>query len=285
MFPSSGRAVTTDDVIWTIERAFENPSGPAWVWGNIGLHGMDQVERVDEQTLILNDIRPSTIVLPLMRDQSMGVIDSVAVAENSPADDPWGLTWLKEGYAGNGRYVVDSWDRGSKMVLKANPTWPGRQPYFDTVELLVVPESSNRVALLANGDVDIALDLSADELELAGGSDGVKVLSIPDRNAMNVMLNLEQPPFATVIFARRCLRHQRRPIVNGVLKGHAVPSQGPMSVNARVFDVFGLADSWIYEYNPDKAREHLAAAGMPDGFEFELVIRQGLRSTMPSPPT
>ena len=90
MFPSSGRAVTTDDVIWTIERAFALPSGPAWVWGNIGLHGMDQVERVDEQTLILHDIRPSTIVLPLMRDQSMGVIDAAAVAANSTDDDPWG---------------------------------------------------------------------------------------------------------------------------------------------------------------------------------------------------
>ena len=277
VFPSSGRAVTTDDVIWTIERAFALPSGPAWVWGNIGLHGMDQVERVDEQTLILHDIRPSTIVLPLMRDQSMGVIDSVAVGENSTDDDPWGATWLSQNFAGNGRYVMDSWERGSKMVLKANPTWPGRQPYFETVELLVVPESSNRLALLQSGDVDIALDMSASELELLGASDGVKVLSIPDRNSMNVMLNLEQPPFDNLDL-RRAVAYaiDYDAIVNGVLKGHAVHSQGPMSVNARVFDLFGLADSWIYEYNPDKAREHLAAAGMPDGFAFELVIRQGV---------
>ncbi len=277
VFPSSGRAVTTDDVIWTIERAFALPSGPAWVWGNIGLHGMDQVERVDDQTLILHDIRPSTIVLPLMRDQSMGVIDSVAVAENSTDDDPWGATWLSQNFAGNGRYVLDSWERGSKMVLTANPTWPGRQPYFNTVELLVVPESSNRLALLQNGDVDIALDMSAEELELAGASDGVRVLSIPDRNTMNVMLNTEQPPFDNADLARAlAYAVDYDAIVNGVLKGHAVHAEGPMSVNARVFDLFGLGDSWVYEYNPDKSHEHLAAAGSPDGFEFELVIRQGV---------
>lgn len=277
VFPSSGNRVTSDDVIYTIERALGTASGPAWVWGNIGVTSLDQVERVDERTVVISGARPSSIVLPLMRDQTMGLLDGDAIRSWATDDDPWSTTWMSQNYAGNGRYVVDSWDRGSRMVLKSNPTWPGRQPYFETVELIVVPESANRLALLQNGEVDIAMDLSAQEMELAEGSEGVDVLAVPDRNAMNILLNTRTAPFDNVDL-RKALAYATDydAIVSGVLRGRAVPSEGPISVNSRFFDLYGLGDSWTYEYDPDKAREHLAAAGMSDGFEFEMIISQGL---------
>ena len=277
VFPSSGNRVTSDDVIYTIERAIGTASGPAWVWGNIGVESLDQITRVDERTVVINDARPSSIVLPLMRDQTMGLLDGAAISSWATDDDPWATTWMSQNYAGNGRYVVDSWDRGSRMVLKSNPTWPGRQPYFETVELIVVPESANRLALLQNGEVDIAMDLSTQEMELAEESAGVDVLGIPDRNAMNVLLNTRTAPFDNVDI-RRALAYATdyNAIVNGVLNGRAVPSEGPISVNSRFFDMYDLGEGWNYEYDPDKAREHLAAAGAPDGFEFEMIVSQNL---------
>ena len=277
-FPTSGNAVTSDDAIYTIERALATgPAGPAWVWGNIGVTSLDQIERVDERTLIVHGARPSTIVLPLMRDQTMGILDSETIKANSTEDDPWGRDWLKQNYAGNGRYVVDSWERGSRMVLKSNPTWPGFQPYFETVELLTVPEAANRLALLQSGDVDIALDLSVQQLASAATSDGVKVLSVPDRNGINVLMNNQAAPFDNVD-VRKAMSYAAdyNAIVNGVLNGQAVPSQGPISVNSRFFDLYDLGDAWLYEYDPDRARELMAAAGHPDGFEFEMIIRQDI---------
>ncbi len=277
-FPTSGNPVTSDDAIYTIERALATgPAGPAWVWGNIGVTSLDQIERVDDRTLIVHGARPSTIVLPLMRDQTMGILDSVTIKANSTDDDPWGRDWLKQNYAGNGRYVVDSWERGSRMVLKRNPTWTGFQPYFETVELLTVPEAANRLALLQSGDVDIALDLSVQQLQTAAGSPGVNVLSVPDRNGINVLMNNQRPPFDNVTL-RKAMSHavDYNAIVNGVLDGQAVPSQGPISVNSRFFDLYDLGDAWLYEHNPDRARELMAEAGYPDGFEFEMVIRQDI---------
>ena len=277
-FPTSGNPVTVDDAIYTINRALATgPAGPAWVWGNIGVTSIDQIERVDDRTLIVHNARPSTIVLPLMRDQTMGIMDSVTIQANSTEDDPWGRDWLKQNYAGNGRYVVDSWERGSRMVLKRNPTWTGFQPYFETVELLTVPEAANRLALLQSGDVDIALDLSVQQLATAAGSDGVKVLSVPDRNGINVLLNNQAPPFDNVTL-RKAMSYavDYNAIVNGVLNGQAVPSQGPISVNSRFFDLYNLEDAWIYEHDPDRARQLMAEAGYPDGFEFEMVIRQNV---------
>lgn len=276
-FPTTGNPATAQDFVWTIERALATEAGPAWVWGNLGVTSMDQVELVDETTVVLNDLRPSAIMEPLLRDQTLGLIDSKEVLSHATADDPWALTWLSQNYAGNGRYLVDNWDTGSRMELVANPEWPGEAPYFTRVELLVVPESSNRLALLQNGDVDIALDLSTQELQQADASERVEVLSISDRQALNVGMNLRQKPFNS-LEVRQALAYAvpYDDIVQGVLQGRAVPSMGPMSVHSRFFDTYDLGGLWPYEYDPERARKLLTDAGYEDGFSFELVTPQGL---------
>ena len=276
-FPTSGNPVTGEDFVWTIERALETEAGPAWVWGNLGLTSMDQVELVNESTVVLSDLRPSAIMEPLLRDQTLGLIDSVEVSSHATDDDPWALAWLSQNYAGNGRYLVDNWDSGARMDLVANPEWPGGEPYFNRIELQVVPESSNRLALLQNGDVDIALDLSTQELQQAAGSDGVDVLSIADRQALNLGMNLRQEPFDS-LEVRQALSYAvpYGDIVDGVLQGRAVPSEGPISVHSRYYDLFDLGDLWPYEHNPERAEQLLAEAGYEDGFSFELITPQGL---------
>jgi peptide/nickel transport system substrate-binding protein len=212
-----------------------------------------------------------------VRDQTLGLIDSVEVSSRATSDDPWALNWLSQNYAGNGRYLIADWDRGSKMTLIANPEWPGTEPYFTRIELLVVPQSSNRLALLQSGDVDIALDLSTQELGTVATSAGTEVLSVPDRQALNLGMNLRNAPFDDVR-VRQALSYAAPydDIVNGVLQGRAVPSQGPISVHSRFFDLYDLGDLWIYETDLDRARSLLAQAGYPNGFSFELIIPQGL---------
>jgi len=276
-FPTSGNPVTAADFMWTLERALATQAGPAWVWGNIGVTDLGQVEQVDQTTIVISGARPSAITEPLMRDQTLGLIDSVEVSSKATADDPWALNWLSQNYAGNGRYIIEDWDRGSKMTLVANPEWPGDEPYFTRIELLVVPQSSNRLALLQSGDVDIALDLSTQELGTVASSDGTQVLSVPDRQALNLGMNLRNAPFDDVR-VRQALAYAApySDIVDGVLQGRAVPSQGPISVHSRFFDLYDLGDLWPYETDLDRARSLLAAAGYANGFSFELIIPQGL---------
>ncbi len=276
-FPGSGNELSADDVLYGIERALETQAGPGWVWNNIGVSSMDQVERLDDDTIQLNDVRPSSITEPLMRDQTLGVLDSEVVQANATDDDPWALEYLSRNFAGNGQYVLESWETGTRMVLVANPDYWGEEPYFTRVELQVVPESANRLALLRDGAVDMALDLSTQELDSLEGADGVQVLSIPDRAALNLGMNLREAPFDDVR-VRQALAYASpyQQIVDGVLAGRGEPSGGPISVNSRFFDLYDLGDLFPYETNPERARELLAEAGYEDGFEFELIIPQGL---------
>ena len=115
-FPTTGNPVTADDFLWTLERAIGTKAGPAWVWGNIGITSMDQVKRVDEWTIELIKTRPSAIQFPLMRDQTLGLLDSKEVKRHATNDDPWALKWMSRNYAGNGAYVLDTWEPGTRIV-------------------------------------------------------------------------------------------------------------------------------------------------------------------------
>ena len=61
--------------------------------------------------------------------------------------------------------MVESYERGSTVVLKANPHYwdkgaDGKPlPYLDGVELNYVPESNSRVLGLRNGDYDVISQL------------------------------------------------------------------------------------------------------------------------------
>ena len=277
-FPTTGNPVTADDFWWTLERALGTKAGPAWVWGNIGIKSMDQVRRVDEWTIELINTRPSAIQFPLMRDQTLGLLDSKEVKSHATSDDPWALKWMSRNYAGNGAYVLDSWEPGTRIVLKSNPTFFADKPYFNRIEFLVIPESSNRLAMLSTGDVDIAFALSAAELSRAEKARGVKVLSIPDRQKLNVGLNVRKGAIFDNLKLRQALAYAvpYDDIVYGVLKDRAAKSAGPMSVNSRFFGLYNLADMPSYYTDLDKAKELLKESGHGSGFSFELITAKGV---------
>ena len=277
-FPTTGNPVTADDFWWTLERALGTKAGPAWVWGNIGIKSMDQVKRVDEWTIELVNTRPSAIQFPLMRDQTLGLLDSKEVKSHASDDDHWALKWMSRNYAGNGAYVLDTWEPGTRIVLKANPSFFADQPYFNRVEFLVIPESSNRLAMLSTGDVDIAFALSAAELSRAEKARGVKVLSIPDRQKLNVGLNVRKGAKFDNVKLRQALAYAvpYDDIVYGVLKDRAAKSAGPMSVNSRFFGLYNLADMPSYYTDLDKAKELLKESGHGSGFSFELITAKGV---------
>ena len=55
--------------------------------------------------------------------------------------------------------MFDSWDKGSQMVLKKNPSyWDEVKPYLDAMTFKVLTDSNARVLQLQGGELDIATD-------------------------------------------------------------------------------------------------------------------------------
>jgi peptide/nickel transport system substrate-binding protein len=268
-FHHTGNPVTADDFIYYFDRGIETKSGYLW---NINNANIEAWEKTGDYQFKLTFSKPSPFFFYLFRDQSQAPVDSVAMKENTAADDPWSTRWKAQNEAGSGEFYVESWTPGVEMVLRGNPDYWAGAPYFDKVVLKIVPASADRVLLLQQGSVDIARDLSPNELDLLRSAAGVKVLSIPTRNQYHMGLNNTIAPFDNKL-VRQALSYAvpYETIVNDVFRGRALASQSPVARQGNGF-VEGL---WPYSTDLEKAKALLAEAGLADGFEFTLDIPSG----------
>jgi peptide/nickel transport system substrate-binding protein len=272
-FPKTGREVTADDFMYWFDRAYGTESGTLW---NVTTANIDHAEKTGDYEVTVYFSAPSPWFFYLFRDQSQAPMDAVEAQAHVESDDPWATRWLAKNDIGSGEFYVESWEAGVEMVLRANPDYWDGKAYFDQVILRIVPSSADRALLLQQGEVDIAVDLSADELDLLRDSPGVKVLSIPTRNQMILGFNVQQEPFDNKL-VRQALSYAvpYEDIINGIFRGNGLVSAGPIPVQGQYHD----SSLWPYSYDLDKAKALLEEAGYPDGFEFTLDIAQGTAVT------
>ena len=185
-FPMTGNPMTADDIIWWYEKGLDTKSGILW---NIETSNISSMIKTGDYDVLVEFSQLLNLFFMLGRDQCWGVVDSVEVMKHATTDDPWGNEWLAKNYAGAGEYIVESWNPGVQMVLKANEDYWAGKPYFDQVILTVIPDSSNRALLLKQGEIDIAFGLSPDQVEAIRGEENVNVMSIPSRTEVVVIMN------------------------------------------------------------------------------------------------
>lgn len=228
--------------------------------------------KIGDYDVLVEFSRPLYLFFYYGRDQCQGIVDSVEVMKHITADDPWGSNWLAKHYAGAGEYIVESWEPGVQMVWKANKDYWAGKPYFDKVILKVIPDSTRRAMLLKQGEVDTAIGLSPDQIDAIRDDENINVMSIPSRTDSLVFLNCSIPPFNNKKI-RQALSYlvPYESILKDIYKGRALQAKSVIPVLGANFN----PGFWPYEFNVDKAKELLAEAGVPNGFEFNLNIKQG----------
>jgi len=268
-FNHTGNPVTADDFIYWFDRGIETKSGYLW---NIKNANIDSWEKLSDSEVKINFSKPSPFFFYLFRDQSQAPVDSKEMKAHATEADPWSTQWKARNEAASGEYYVESDNPGVEMVLRANPDYWAGPAYFDKVVLKVIPASADRVLLLQQGAVDVARDLSPDELDNLRSVAGVKVLSVPTRNQYHLGLNNTIAPFDNKL-VRQALSYAvpYDTIVNDVFRGRALAPQSPVARKGNGFTE-GL---WPYSYDLDKAKALLTEAGYPDGFDFTLDIQSG----------
>lgn len=268
-FNHTGNPVTADDIIYWFDRGIETKSGYLW---NIKNANLEKWEKLSDNQVKITFSKPSPFFFFLFRDQSQAPVDSVEMKKNTAVDDPWSTKWKARNEAASGEFYVESYSPGVEMVLRANPNYWAGPANFDKVVLKVIPSSANRVLLLRDGAIDIALDLSPDELDNLRNVDGVNVLSVATRNQYIVGLNNTIAPFDSQL-VRLALSYavSYEDIVKDIFRGRALESRSPVARRGNGF-TDGL---WPYKYDLEKAKALLAEAGYPDGFQFTLDIQSG----------
>lgn len=271
-FPD-GEPITADDFLFKLERSVGVNAGSAWVFNTAGgITDPKQIKKISDKEFLIRLTAPAPILGPMLRDQDAGVEHTDVVKERMTDQDKWAEKFMARNGAPTGAYVLESWTRGSSLVLKANPNYWGEKPFFETVVLQIIPSPENRVQLLRSGSIDIAEDLSIDAISRLKDAPGVRVISVPSINQDVLGFVLDKPPFDDVRI-RRAIAYAipYEALAQDVLRGEALTPKGVWPQNSIWFE----NAPWPYDYDPERAKQLLAEAGYDDGLSFTVEIREG----------
>lgn len=176
---------------------------------------------------------------------------------------------------GTGPYELESATAGSEIVFNLRDDIEGHwrvEPEFETVVFRVVPEESTRVAMLQTGEADIA-PISFDSIPTVEGA-GLRIVSAeatwsPVVRFGGLIQTAEDRYNPDTPWANREVRQalnyavDKQTIIDELFQGEATVASGDTPVPA-------WQDIEPYPYDPEMARELLAEAGYPDGFDITL---------------
>lgn len=272
-FPS-GNPITAETVKFMFERNFGvDGSGGAFMYSFVGrIPGIDAVEVVDEYTLEVTTDQPNPLLPRIFVLSNSTPVDPELIEANSTEEDPWASEWIKQNTAGAGPYMLESWTPGVEIVLSAHENYWRGAPEIERVEMKIIPSASDRMMLLASETLDVIEKLSAEEIDSVSRIPGLKVVSIPSTNSLELIMNNQQEPFNDVR-VRQAMAYAipYADIIQSVYFERAQRSAGPIPVG---FPDHNPGD-YPYDQDLEQARALLEEAGYADGFTVELAIDSG----------
>jgi len=260
-----GNELTADDVEWSWSKSFDQQRTGNFI---ARVSNVESVEAISDYEVAFNLSAPSSIFLPALTLYVPGIYDSTEVRSHATDEDPWALEWLETNTAGFGAYHLDTLRPDEMAVFVANPNYFRDQPFFDRIIYREVPSAASRATLLLTGDVDWIDRPAVQQVVDFQGDDRVKIEDSPGRAMVAAWMNPNFEPFGDVR-VRQALNYaiDREEIIDSVTRG---TGDVAMSVVPPIVDGYDPS-FFAYDYDPDRARELLAEAGYPDGFETELL--------------
>jgi peptide/nickel transport system substrate-binding protein len=267
---ASGNPVTAMDAAFSLQRVIKLEQTPVFLLSQLGWtkDNVDKlVQATDDSTLQITvdgDFAPS-LVFALLSSVVGSVVD-MKVAMEHQKDGDFGHDWLNTHSAGSGAYVLKAWKPNESVVLDANPNYRGGEAKLKRVVIRHVPEPAAQRLALEKGDIDIARNLTPDQVNGLEGNKDVVVTTIPQALLYYIGLNLKTKELQDVR-VRQALRYlvDYDGMVNSFLKGSMIVHQ---SFWASGF--WASLDDNPYKLDPEKAKALLKEAGYPDGFSLDM---------------
>lgn len=133
---TDGTQLTAADVAFTINGIINGAAAQA------DLSMVSEAVAADDFTVVLNMNRPNNALLYTLA--VVGIVPEHAYDENYGANP-----------IGSGRYMLEQWDQGQQVILRANPDYYGAAPTIERLIVLFMEEDASQAAAQA-GQVDVA---------------------------------------------------------------------------------------------------------------------------------
>jgi peptide/nickel transport system substrate-binding protein len=267
----SGNELTAQDVKWSWERAMGIKGNPSFVF-----EGVVSIEAPDDYTVVVTKEAPDPAFLAKSTYGAFSVLDSETVAAQGGTSGPdadqtdQAEEWLNQNSAGTGPFVLKSWVAETEVVVeKFEDYWRG-PAFFDRVIYRNIPETATQKLTLEAGGIDLAVEISSDQVEALKANPEIKVVEGQGTNMFFLLCNAN-PELTDGIMSDDRVRNAIRYAIDyeGLLA-----LAGGSAITPATIVPFGFLGAWgpdkSYERDLDRARELLAEAGYPDGFDIDM---------------
>ncbi len=250
-----GSAFTSEDVKASIERILNEATGAA---ARANFTSIESVETPDDFTVVLN---LSIADVPLLA--AFTSLNSAIVSSEAAASGEFAAT-----ANGTGPFKLDSWVPDEKTILSANTAWWGDGPFVDGIEIRIIPDETSILAALRAGQIDFALLNDPLVATLLVDDSTVVLNKVPSIAYHVFQLNPSRAPMDKVeVRQAMSCAIDRQEVLDTASLGFGTVT-GPVTAPAFAVPLDQYA---CYTKDVAKAKELLAAAGVPDGFTIKVI--------------
>ena len=260
---SNGTPFNADSVLANFDRMKKGPFESSFYGMNIDTiyPGLVSYEKTDDYTVVLTLSEGQPLLDYTMVNYGSAIFEPSCFAEDGTfAGFP----------IGTGPYKHVEWKRGDSLEFEMfEDYWDEEHmPSIKHMIWKIIPEGSSRTIALEAGEVDYIVDVEAMDVERLEAADGIKLDKIAATNHMWMMVNNEVPGLDNVDVRRamNCAIN-KEDVVQVALNNLGTPSYSMAPDNMP-----GATDENTLPYDPEKAKEYMAASGVdPADVKFSII--------------
>ncbi|MGY4749513.1 ABC transporter substrate-binding protein [Pannonibacter sp. Q-1] len=267
----SGNPLRGEDVLGSWKRVLVLNKAPAFILANLGWtpENIEEMVTVDGSKITVRyagDFSP-LFVLNVLAARVASVVDMETVMSHQENDD-LGNAWLNKNSAGTGPFKLRAYRPSEMLSLEANPDYWGGAPAMKQVVIRHVAEAATQRLLLESGDVDMAKNLTPDQVSGLEGKSDIKVETYPQAAVHWISFNQK-----TEALTNKALWEAARYLVD--YDGMASTFlKGQMMVHQAFWpEGFpGAVNDTPFKYDLEKAKQILADGGVTLPLTIQLDV-------------
>ncbi|MGH7212455.1 MAG: glutathione ABC transporter substrate-binding protein [Acetobacteraceae bacterium] len=235
---------------------FERIANPANRLKRQGLIAMlDRVDVVDKYTAKCVLKSPFGAFLPTVAHPSLQLLSPAAIKKYGKE--------IGRNPVGTGPFSFASWTPDTLKVRKNPKYWQQGMPYLNDVTVRSNPEDGARIAMLQAGEAQFVYPVPPQLAKIIQNNPKLALVNDPSIVVRYVAMNVTKKPYDDPR-VRQAMNHavDKKAFIRVVYSGFATPL-----LSAQPPHVTFYSQQTEYPFDPAKAKQMLAAAGHPNGFE------------------
>jgi peptide/nickel transport system substrate-binding protein len=260
----NGDAFTAESVKFTLERLSRGGLIQSFQWADL-----DEVEIVNDYQVRIKTTAPKGSIFTYLAEVPMLTPAAFDGERYQPI--------------GTGAFVLESYDIGNQVstAVRNADYWGGpdhlEQGNVERITIRSIPEPATQLAALLAGEVDVIQQVDPAFLPRLEANANTGTQFVIETNWYHIHLNSSRPPLDDPRVIEAINYAVDREFLAELIGGGTLPAGGNIPPGVLGYN----PDLAPIPYDPDRARQLLAEAGLPDGLEIEISFKPAIHPRWP----